>query len=142
MQDKIVRCKIKLIKDGSWSYEFIFGICSDIDCDLDLEFDYSNNQYAHYIQHNGHRYHIDIDKGIDTESKPYQGIEFKQDESINTIILILDLSNATLSFEKNDKSASVCYDNIVRKEGIQYGIALTICGTETLEILEYSEERL
>ena len=58
----------------------------------------------------------------------------------HNLTLILDLTNTTLSFERNGVSAGICFDDIVRKLGVEYRLALTLYASETVELLDYKEE--
>ena len=134
MDDKIIKCKIKITDNGYWSYILFFGICSDLDCDLNGTFYNNNNQYCYFIQNSGHRWKTDMDKGIVRKCTDYDGVWCDDGD---TLTLILDLPNSTISFDKNDKSAGICYNDIVRKKDVQYSLVVCVYGNEAIEILDY-----
>ena len=80
-----------------------------------------------------------MDKGIDGRTWEYEGSKLKAASNSAIITLILDLPNTTISFERDGKSAEVCFDDVMRKEDVKYGIAVTVKEDICIEILSYSE---
>ena len=136
MDDKLIKCKIKMTS-SNWFR--IFGICSDIDCDLNNDFDANGQQFAYYVEPDGIKWKIDKDQEIDGQTWDYKGSEINNSSNTAIMTLILDLPNTTISFEQNGKSAEVCFDDVVRKEGVKYGIAVTVRTDTCIEILDYVE---
>ena len=142
MDDKIIKCKIKLASDNTeilLNWFRIFGICSDLHWDLNEDFDVNGQQFAYYVQPTGVKWKIDMDKEIDGQTWEYKGSKLNEASNSAIITLILDLPNTTLSFEQDGKSAEVCFEDVVRKEGVKYGIAVTVKEDICIEILSYSE---
>ena len=107
MDDKIVKCSIKRAckNFGSWYNGLLrtFGICSDIDCDLNDDFDCNGWQFAYYIQPDtaGSKWKIDADQDIDGDIHSYEGIRLMDEDSdCVTFTLILDLPNTSISFDR------------------------------------------
>ena len=53
MDDKIIKCKIKLTSSTSGislNWFRIFGICSDLHWDMNEDFDVNDQQFAYYVE--------------------------------------------------------------------------------------------
>lgn len=136
MDDKVIRCKIKLTK--LHSYMLFFGICSDADnLNLNSWFYLIKAPYLYCIQNSGHRFKNDKDKNIQRVCDSYYGVSCYGPSA--ELTLILDLEQSTISFERDGESAGICYDDVVRKEGLSYRIGVGIYEGESMEILDYSE---
>ena len=125
MEDKMIKCKIQIsCKDENDVPKFLFGITSNDKC-IENAFVFNKKQFTYCMDNSGCKWRSDIDKQL------YACAIFRSEEYCNLscksgdiVTLILDLKNATISFEKNDVSLGVCHKDIVKKEAVNYKIAM------------------
>ena len=148
LNNKVITCKIELRSPYSFSkslshlFTTLFGITS-ADNALNKAFLYDWNQWTYCMESNAGTCYINSMNGADKMwTTPKQCPELSCEDG-DTLRLVWNIPKGIISFSRNDEDMVVCFDNIARKQDVEYTFVVAMYDKgQSVEILEYTEQIL